>query len=474
MFDYTYTNLPSLMYSEIKLNPVIDPKLLLYNEELSIELGLDGDILKSEYGIESLVGNRKLLDEEVIAQAYCGHQFGFLNKLGDGRALLLAEFVTSYSERFDIHLKGSGKTPYSRGGDGRGTLSAMLREYIMSEAMHALGVPTTRSLSIVTTGESVQRDIIHDGAVLARIASSHIRIGTFEYAYRYGTKDDVKQLTDYTINRHYSHLNNSENKYRLFLKEVCKRQAKTLAKWQSIGFIHGVMNTDNILISGETIDYGPCAFMNIYDPKTIFSSIDVNGRYSLENQQYIGAWNLVVFAETILSLLGDFEYEITDFVEEAIDYYNECYDKELLILMCKKIGIHKPSSSDRVLIDELLHIMYENRLDYTNTFRQLTIDPKRLLRLNDFKNWHSKWKGRLKKDKKSQHDVKVLMQQNNSNIIPRNSLVEDALEDATRKGCYKKFEELLGVLKKPYNYQVDVDIYVSPVEDSNYQTHCNT
>ncbi len=460
------------MYSEIDLNPAENPKLVLYNDQLSNELDLDDEFFKSKEGIDVLSGSKNLLKEKAIAQAYCGHQFGYLSLLGDGRAILMAEIVTPKNERFDLHLKGSGRTPYSRGGDGKGTLSAMLREYIMSEAMYSLGVSTTRSLSVVATGEKVFRDSEVDGAILTRVAASHIRIGTFEYARRYGSIEDLRQLTDYAINRHYSSLNGKIDKYELFLKEVCSRQAETIAKWQSIGFIHGVMNTDNILISGETIDYGPCAFMNTYNPNTVFSSIDRHKRYSYMNQPIIGAWNLARFAETLLPLLDDDETVAIAKANSAIEYYNDCYKKEWLGTMSKKIGILNLEDKDEVLISELLEIMFENKLDYTNTFRQLIIKPEKYFNIVSFKVWYSNWMNRLKNN--DMKDVKELMMKHNCNVIPRNHLVENALEVATKNGEYKPFNDLLDVIRRPYDYKSNVTCYTNSVEDTNYRTYCNT
>ncbi len=474
MYQYTYKKLPSVMYSEIELNPVDNPEMVLYNECLSDELGLDLSYFKSNDGINVLSGNKPLMNEGVIAQAYCGHQYGYLSKLGDGRALLLGEVVISENDRFDLHLKGSGRTPYSREGDGRGTLSAMLREYIMSEALHALGVSTTRALSVIKSGEKVYRESIVDGAILTRVASSHIRVGTFEYANIYGGIDVVRELADYTIDRHFPYLNDNNDKYKLFLRDVCERQAMTIAKWQSIGFIHGVMNTDNILISGETIDYGPCAFMNTYNPDTVFSSIDRHGRYSYTNQPLIGAWNLARFAETLIALLDDDEDKAISIANETIDHYNIFYKNEWLKLMARKIGINNEREMDESLINDLLQIMLENELDFTNTFRQLTKDPLELLWATGFNEWYIKWKERLKFEKTNEEEIVNLMKQYNCNIIPRNHLVEAALKDAAEKGNYEALNQLLEVVKNPYNYQDELTKYTLPKEDSNYKTYCNT
>ncbi len=474
MFKYTYKNLPSFLYSDTNLNKVKNPELIIFNDKLANELELDSSFFKSIDGIKVLSGSESLLNETVISQAYCGHQFGYLNKLGDGRALLLGEITTLNNKIFDIHLKGSGRTKYSRGGDGRATLSSMLREYIMSEAMFALGVPTTRSLSVISTGEKVFRDAVNDGAVLARIASSHIRVGTFEYAYVYGKDEDIRKLADYAINRHYPHLNNEHSKYSLFLKEVCKRQAQTIAKWQSIGFIHGVMNTDNVLISGETIDYGPCAFMNTYNPETVYSSIDKNGRYAFKNQPFIGAWNLARFSETLLSLLDVNREKSMSIAKDSIEYYYECYKEEWLSLMTKKIGIFSYVADDEVLVLELLRIMNDNKLDYTNTFRQLTLEPMSLLSVDGFEQWHSKWKSRKEIENKTDIDNQSLMKKYNCNVIPRNNQIEKVLKEAVDNGDYSSFNELLNVLRRPFDYDADVNEYVNSEDDINYRTYCNT
>ncbi len=295
-FDNSYSRLPKLFFSKIDLNPVSSPQLVILNYPLAKSLGLNADALKSNDGISILSGNKTIEEGAFIAQAYAGHQFGNFTILGDGRALLIGEQITPLGERFDIQLKGSGRTPYSRGSDGRAALGPMLREYIISEAMNALGIPTTRSLAVVKTGEPVIRRTLEQGAILTRVASSHVRFGTFQYVSQYGNLEQLKELADYCLKRHYSHVKDDENKYINFLNEVIKAHASLVAKWQSIGFIHGVMNTDNMTISGETIDYGPCAFMDNYNPNTVFSSIDVNGRYAYKNQPIMAEWNLCRFA----------------------------------------------------------------------------------------------------------------------------------------------------------------------------------
>lgn len=311
---------------------------------------MNKDLLKSDQGIEILAGNSAPSGSTPLAQAYAGHQFGHFNMLGDGRALLYGEQITPDGERFDIQLKGSGKTPYSRGGDGRAGLGPMLREYIISEAMHGLGIPTTRSLSVVTTGESIIRETLQQGAVMTRIATSHIRVGTFQFAATYGTYEDLQALADYTINRHYPALEEKENKYLLFLEEVTKRQASLIAKWQLVGFIHGVMNTDNMSISGETIDYGPCAFMDTYDMNTVFSSIDTQGRYAYGNQPGIGAWNLARLAESLLPLIHEDQEEAIRLAQEVLTAYPEYFQTNYLKGMRAKLGLFHEEEGNIALV----------------------------------------------------------------------------------------------------------------------------
>ncbi|HEU4965779.1 MAG TPA: YdiU family protein, partial [Bacilli bacterium] len=321
--DNSYARLPEVFFSVISPNPVYAPKLIVLNQPLASSLGLDAQALQSEEAVAVLAGTQVPEGSVPLAQAYAGHQFGHFTKLGDGRALLVGEQITPSGERFDIQLKGSGRTPYSRGGDGRAALGPMLREYIISEAMHGLGIPTTRSLAVVTTGEPIYRETKLPGAILTRVAASHLRVGTFQYAAQWGTVEDLRALADYAIQRHYPEADKAENRYLALLQEVIKRQAALVAKWQQVGFIHGVMNTDNMTIGGETIDYGPCAFMNTYDPKTVFSSIDVQGRYAYGNQPYIAGWNLARFAETLIPLFDDDQEKAVQIVQDAISAYSQ-------------------------------------------------------------------------------------------------------------------------------------------------------
>ncbi|MFE5278565.1 YdiU family protein, partial [Bacillus cereus] len=335
---------------------------------------LDSIVLNSAEGASVLSGNEILAGAEPLAQAYAGHQFGHFNRLGDGRAVLLGEQLTPSGERVDIQLKGSGRTPYSRGGDGRAALGPMLREYIISEAMFGLGIPTTRSLSVVTTGESIIRETRLPGAVLTRIAASHIRVGTFQFAAAWTSVDELRTLADYTIKRHYPQIDLEDAPYLSLLRETVKRQAKLIASWQLVGFIHGVMNTDNMTISGETIDYGPCAFMDTYDPATVFSSIDREGRYAYGNQPYIGGWNLARFAEALLPLLHENQDEAVATAQHEISAYSGLFHKYWLEGMRAKLGLFHAEEGDEALIDDLLVMMAEQRADFTNTFRFLTLE----------------------------------------------------------------------------------------------------
>lgn len=378
--------------------PVESPKLIIFNRLLASSLGLDVESLDSDEGAQIFAGNSIPEGAEPLAQAYAGHQFGNFNMLGDGRALLLGEQITPQGERVDIQLKGSGRTPYSRGGDGRAAVGPMLREYIISEAMYALGIPTTRSLAVVSTGENIIRETERPGAILTRVASSHIRVATFQYAARWGSIDDLRALAEYTLHRHFPDVAQAENRYLLLLQEVIKRQAALVAQWQRVGFIHGVMNTDNMAISGETIDYGPCAFMDAYNPSTVFSSIDRQGRYAYGNQPYIAGWNLARFAETLLPLLHEDEEQAVQLAQDAIAQFSELYHHHWLQGMRAKLGLLDEESEDEALIKELLELMEKHSADYTNTFLALTFDRLEgtaLFGTPEFAEWHERWQARL-------------------------------------------------------------------------------
>lgn len=478
-FDNSYTRLPKTYFTSQNPTSVRSPKLIIFNEPLAESLGLNPQNLQGDEGVAIFAGNQIPDGASPLAQAYAGHQFGHFTMLGDGRALLLGEQITPQGERFDIQLKGSGRTPYSRRGDGRAALGPMLREYIISEAMRALGIPTSRSLAVVTTGESVIRETELPGAVLTRIAASHLRVGTFEYAARWGTVEELQTLADYTINRHYPEIKDNENRYLLFLKKVIKRQASLIAKWQLVGFIHGVMNTDNVSISGETIDYGPCAFMNHYDPATVYSSIDSQGRYAYGNQPYIGGWNLARFAETLLPLLNSDEEQAVKIAQDAITEYTELYKKNWLSGMRQKLGIFNEETEDQSLIEDLLDLMKKYHVDYTNTFVALTFDrleDSELFSSSEFAQWNERWKVRLDKQDESKANSKELMRNSNPAVIPRNHRVEEALDAAVENGDYSVMERLLSVLLNPFAHSPEQAEYANLPEPSScrYQTFCGT
>jgi len=477
--DNSYAHLPKALFTGIKPNPVCAPKLIILNEPLTTSLGLNVQALKSDDGLAVLAGNQVPVGSLPLAQAYAGHQFGHFTMLGDGRALLIGEQITPLGERFDIQLKGSGKTPYSRGGDGRAALGPMLREYIMSEAMHALGIATTRSLAVVTTGELVIRETDQPGAIMTRVAASHLRAGTFQYVSKWGNAQDLRALADYTLQRHFPQVGTGENRYLFLLQEVIKRQAELIAKWQLVGFIHGVMNTDNMAICGETIDYGPCAFMDDYDPATVFSSIDVQGRYAYGNQPHIAGWNLARFAETLLPLLHDNQEQAVKLAQDAISAFTELYSSNWLEGMRSKLGIFNVELEDESLIEGLLRIMQKYHADFTNTFRALTFDTcsdTDLFGTTEFAQWHELWQARVERQDESKASIHQLMRSCNPALIPRNHRVEDALEAAVKHGDYSVMERLLDVLSSPYAHSPKQADYstLPALSTSPYRTFCGT
>ena len=477
-FDNSYINLPKEFYSHVNLKPVKSPKLVILNNNLASSLGLSLEFLKSPKGISILSGNTKADDGAYISQAYAGHQFGHFTMLGDGRALLIGEQITPSNQIFDIQLKGSGRTPFSRGGDGRAVLGPMLREYIISEAMHGLKIPTTRSLSVISTGEDVYREEIKQGAILTRIASSHIRFGTFEFASYFLDKDKLKQLADYTIKRHFPFISDEQNKYVSLLEEVIKLHASLVAKWQCVGFIHGVLNTDNMSICGETIDYGPCAFMDTYDPKTVFSSIDTEGRYSYQNQVAMVSWNLCRFAETLLPLISDDEDKAIDIAQDCLAKFTDLAISNLILGMCSKIGIFEPDSKDESLLNGLLDMMKKYKEDYTNTFLALTFKdfPKsRMFVTDEFSVWYKKYQDRIKSQGKSKEEVFNLMKNSNPAVIPRNHRVEEALA-AAENGDFSVMNNLLKALANPFEHSDFQKEYSKPAPKSqcDYKTYCGT
>lgn len=477
--ENTYTSLPEKFFTKQNPSHVPSPKLIKLNYPLIESLGLNANNLESTDGVDIFAGNKIPEGATPIAQAYAGHQFGHFTMLGDGRAVLLGEHVTPKGERFDIQLKGSGRTPYSRGGDGKASLGPMLREYIISEAMNALGIPTTRSLAVVTTGEPIIRETRLPGAILTRVASSHIRVGTFQYASEWGTVEELRELADYTLKRHFKEGDNKGNPYLFLLQEVIKKQAKLIAKWQLVGFIHGVMNTDNMTISGETIDYGPCAFMDTYDPGTVFSSIDIQGRYAYGNQPGIAAWDLARFAEALLPLLHINQDEAVKLAQNEISKFANLYKENWLSGMRAKLGIFNEEDEDEELIENLLNIMKEYGADYTNTFLALTFDKiegTELSGRDEFNKWYELWQKRLERQEESKDDSKELMKNNNPAVIPRNHRVEEALDAAVKDGDYSVMDRLLDALSKPYDHSKEQEHYATLPEPSNckYRTYCGT
>ncbi|WP_414150906.1 YdiU family protein [Acetobacterium carbinolicum] len=477
--ENSYKELPELFYTPLELETVSAPKLVILNRLLAEEIGLDSEALMGQNGVNILAGQALPANAKPIAQAYAGHQFGYFTMLGDGRAMLIGEQITPAGERFDIQLKGSGKTPYSRSGDGRAALGPMLREYLISEAMHYLGIPTSRSLAVVTTGDPVYRENPLKGAVLTRVAASHLRVGTFEYAAQWGTATDVKALADYAINRHFPLLASEQNVYLGLLDEVIKAQASLIAKWQLVGFIHGVMNTDNVTISGETIDYGPCAFMDRYDPETVFSSIDLQGRYAYRNQPNIGLWNLARLAETLIPLIDNNQEQALKLVEASLRNFPSLYQADWLQGMRLKLGIVNEEPDDERLVADLLGLMKEYQADYTNTFVDLTLEKTQSSELYEsdaFKAWLDRWKGRLERPAQTNQGIKQLMQQANPVVIPRNHQVEKVLQAANEQGDLKPLQQLLEVLQSPYDYDSLNQQYMTPPGSSSrpYKTYCGT
>ncbi|PKE49689.1 protein adenylyltransferase SelO [Macrococcoides caseolyticum] len=462
-FDTTYTNLNEIFYVINNPNPFPHPEYVLFNDGLARELNISFQLKAHP---EILTGRTVIEGTAPFSTAYAGHQFGNFTMLGDGRQHILGEHITPQNKRYDIQLKGSGRTHFSRSGDGKATIRPMLREYIISEAMHHLNIPTTRSLAICSTGEKVLRESMLPGAVLTRTANSNIRVGTFEYAARTAHKH-LKELADYTIERHFPNLMSTKNKYLNLLDIVIDKQARLIAQWQSIGFIHGVMNTDNMMVSGETIDYGPCAFMDYYHTYTVFSSIDIQGRYAYINQPAIALWNLTRFTEALLPLIHTDGKEAIRLAESTLDKFQHSYMVYYRTLMGQTIGIKSPSEEDMILIDELLLLMEQYEMDYTNTF--LNLQSEDISSLEPLSSWITKWKKRLKVEK----NPIQLMRKVNPVVIPRNHIVEEALDDAIH-GDLSTVKALLQVLSQPFNSE-HADKYKHPgPKDKPYQTFCGT
>lgn len=477
-FDNSYLNLPHLFYTRLPPVAVRAPKLLVFNEDLARSLGLSflGD---DPHALDYFSGNAVPKGTDTFAQAYAGHQFGGFSILGDGRALMLGEHITPSGDRIDIQLKGSGPTPYSRRGDGRAAVAPMLREYLISEAMHHLCIPTTRSLAVAATGEPVFRQSTVPGAVLTRVAASHLRVGTFQFAAVRGEPEDLRALLNYAIERHYPDLGSQANPALALLNKVIDVQADLIVHWMRVGFIHGVMNTDNMTISGQTIDYGPCAFMDHYDRATVFSSIDDQGRYAFGNQPGIAQWNLLRLAEALLPLTHENQDEAIEMAKQAIGQYAPLYTERFEKMMLNKLGVSaKQSEDDEQLIADLLDWMTEHKADYTNTFNDLgaaTLPDNPLYGSERFKQWHARWQGRLQAQNQSKEVVQALMKSSNPIYIPRNHLVESALQKAEGQGDLSEFHSLLQVLGKPYEEQPGCKQYTQPgAPDSGFRTFCGT
>ncbi|CAK0755716.1 Protein adenylyltransferase SelO [Gammaproteobacteria bacterium] len=477
-FDNSYIRLPNRFFSLIAPTPVTAPQIVLLNYALAEALGLDPHKLSKAEAAALFSGNILPDGAEPLAQAYAGHQYGHLTMLGDGRAILLGEHVTPAGQRVDIQLKGSGPTPFSRRGDGRAALGPMLREYIISEAMQALGIPTTRSLAVVTTGERVIRESLLPGAVLTRVAASHIRIGTFEYFAMRGDWDGLQALVTYTLRRHDSDLDPEDKPALMLLNRVVERQAALISQWMLVGFIHGVMNTDNISIVGETIDYGPCAFMDNYDPSTVFSSIDHSGRYAYGNQPKIAHWNLARFAEALLPLLSTNESQAITYAESALDRYPALYQAAWLDGMRKKLGLYNQESEDDALINSLLDWMRQHKADYTNTFRALAsvVPPmSEIYEDRAFNEWCADWHARRSHQQISDDSCRALMRASNPDIIPRNHQVERALVTAAQ-GDFAAVNRLVAALANPYDEIPEHLEYRSPPSQQERvsETFCGT
>jgi len=453
-WDSTYARLPEVFFTPVKPTAVETPHVVQFNHRLAQELGLDFETTDRATLAALFAGNLLPEGSTPIAQAYAGHQFGNLTRLGDGRAILLGEHLTPTQERVDVQLKGAGPTAYSRRGDGRAALGPMLREYLISEAMAALGIPTTRSLAVVSTGEPVFREQPLPGAVLTRVASSHIRVGTFELFAALGQVEALQTLTAYTLARHFPDVADAPNPALALLTGVIERQASLIAHWMRVGFVHGVMNTDNMAISGETIDYGPCAFIDAYDPNTVFSSIDHQGRYAFGNQPRIAGWNLARFAESLMPVLASDPDTALSLAREALAAFPERFEQHRMNAFRAKLGLFTAEPDDRLLIDDLLAWMHPAGADFTRTFRQLshrggadriaTTDPL-------FSVWRGRWHARLSRQPRDANAVERLMLSTNPSVIPRNHVVEAALDAATRDRNLDPFQALLAALNSPFD-----------------------
>ena len=475
-FDNSYLRLPEELFAAAQPIEVKGPRVSVLNHRLASELGLSFEGVSDDAMARIFTGQELPAGSQPIAQAYAGHQYGHFTMLGDGRAILLGEHCTPTGQRVDIQFKGAGPTRFSRRGDGRAALGPMLREYIISEAMAALGIPTTRSLAVATTGEAVYRTSLLRGAVLVRVAASHIRVGTFEYAARLQNPEVLKALADYTMARHYPELVDSPQKYAEFLRAVIARQAKLISQWQLVGFVHGVMNTDNMAISGETIDYGPCAFMNRYRADTVFSSIDHQGRYAYGNQPTIAQWNLARFAETLLPLLSEDQEQSIEIATEALNAYVGDYQSCWSDGMRRKLGLTRHEEGDLELGQSLLNWMEAAGADLTNTFRELSETGQCVIhsRNPEFQAWHARWVDRLSREERSREQIRSAMCGVNPAVIPRNHRVEEALTAAEAQDDLTVMHRLVEVLSTPFSLSADSAAYREPAPDDNYRTYCGT
>jgi len=475
-WDHTYSRLPGLFFERTLPSPAPSPELVIFNHDLAATMGLDATMLAGKNNAGVFTGNRIPDGAEPLAQAYAGHQFGHFTGLGDGRAILLGEHLGPDGRRWDVQLKGAGRTRYSRGGDGKAALGPMLREFLISEAMAALNIPTTRSLAVARTGEPVIRDEPLPGAVLTRVAASHIRVGTFQWAAAHEDVDALKALLAYTARRHFPDIDPTDA--RAFFQAALEKQAALVAAWMRVGFVHGVMNTDNMALSGETIDYGPCAFIDSYDPDAVFSSIDRGGRYAYANQPAIARWNLARLAEALLPCLDPEPAKAVDFANEAIGGFEAVFQNHWLATMRAKLGLLDGQPGDATLIQDLLDAMREDRADFTNTFRALTRETSMTSPPPDggpsVNRWHAAWAARLARQPATSAAAVEIMRRHNPAVIPRNHRVEAALGDAVR-GDLSTFERLRRVLATPYESPGDAHFTTPPPPDAPpYRTFCGT
>ena len=479
-FDNSYNHLPKILMHYSEPCKATNPNIVILNDDLSANLGLNfSDI--SNYDLSQLFsGNYLPKDSKTISQAYAGHQFGNFTMLGDGRATMLGEHITPNQKRFDIQFKGSGITPYSRNGDGRAAIGPMMREYLISESMYGLNIPTTRSLAVATTGEIINREKPVQGAILTRIASSHIRIGTFQFLSMKGDNESLKKLVAYSLKRHFSNTPIDINPAITLLKCVIEKQITLINHWMRVGYVMGVINSDNVAISGETIDYGPCAFMNAYNPSTVFSSIDTRGRYSFGNQPLVTHWNLSRFAETLIPLLDTDENKALKIGESIINDFGDQFKGKWLKMMGEKLGFFENKEGDEIIIKNLLKWMEENKADYNNTFHQfmnITDINNKIFNKDSFKEILNKRNNRLIKNKQNLELSNQLMRSRNPLIIPRNHIVEESLDNIVNKNDIKLFNLLLENMKNPYEDKKINERFKKPsnkIYEENYQTFCGT